>query len=164
MANLMPTDWRKTLDKLRDDVTHAVERWLPEREGSEPLGEGTGWCSPFAKSGGPRVDVEEREDEIRVTAELPGLRKKDFTVEIIGNRLMLRGEKKPAHGDGESEDQQGVYLLSECGYGPFARAITLPCEVDTEQAEGQYRNGVLRLRLPKPEQARTKRVHVDVKD
>ncbi len=157
MANLVPAEWRKTFDRMRDDLMQTVDRWLPE-SGHEPAGDGGAWPMTMMREGGPRVDLEEDENNIHVTAELPGLEKDDFSVEITGNRLMLRGEKKSER----EERKEGNYYYAECSYGSFARAIPLPCEVDTDHAEGNYKNGVLRLRLPKSEQAKARRVNVNV--
>lgn len=158
MANLAPAEWRKTFNRMRDDLMQTVDRWLPESRREPAATGGEAWPMSFVREGGPRVDVEEDENNIHVTAELPGMEKDDFSVEITGNRLMLRGEKKSQR----EERKEGNYYFAECSYGSFARAIPLPCEVDTGKAEGNYKNGVLKLRLPKSEEAKAKRVNVNV--
>jgi HSP20 family protein len=103
------------------------------------------------------IDLEETEDEVIVQAELPGLNKDDFTVEVSGNRLVLRGEKRH-----ETEEQRQGYYYAEHSYGTFARVIALPCEVDAGKAVATYRNGLLRITLPKTAQAKAKRLSVHV--
>ncbi|MFP4173058.1 MAG: Hsp20/alpha crystallin family protein [Candidatus Hydrogenedentota bacterium] len=158
MANLKPTEWRQRLGRLREDLANTVDQWLPERVRREEDTASPAWSEAFMTPGGPKVDVEETDNEIRVTAELPGMDKEDFSAEITGNRLMLRGEKKSSR----EEQREGAYYYAECSYGSFVRTIPLPCEVNSDEAEGEYKNGVLKLRLPKTEQAKAKRVNVTV--
>ena len=159
MASLKPTEWRQRLGQLRDDLANTFDQWLPERARSvEERESAAAWPESFMTQGGPKIDVEETHNEIRVTAELPGMNKEDFSAEITGNRLMLRGEKKSSRED----KKEGAYYYAECSYGSFVRTVALPCEVNTEEAEGEYKNGVLKLRLPKTEEAKAKRVNVQV--
>lgn len=158
MANLKPTEWRQRLGRLRDDLTNTFDQWLPERARSAEDMDSVAWPESFMTQGGPKLDVEETENDIRVTAELPGMDKEDFSAEITGNRLVLRGEKKSSR----EEQKEGAYYYAECSYGSFVRTVPLPCEVNTDEAEGEYKNGVLKLRLPKTEEAKAKHVNVEV--
>jgi HSP20 family protein len=110
-------------------------------------------------STGPGLDVAETDDKVVVTAELPGLDQEDIAVDVSGDRLVIRGEKKAA-----MEKKGREYYYAEQSYGAFARTVVLPCEVDADKALAKYKNGVLRLSLPKTEQARTRRVQVKVRD
>ncbi len=105
----------------------------------------------------PRVDVAETDKDIAVTAELPGLEQKDIEVRIADGLLTLTGEKKQS----SEEKKDGLYH-AECSYGTFSRSIALPAEVDEEKADASFKNGVLRIRLPKaePEQAKARRIEV----
>ena len=138
------------LENLKDDINDIVERgmslWRPPRK-QEPGKVGDYW---------PSIDLDETEDEIRVTAEIPGMDKEDFKVEITGDRLVIRGEKKSTH-----EERKKDYYYSECQYGSFCRSIPLPCEVDTERAEAKYRKGVLKLTLPKTESSKARRIKIE---
>ncbi len=158
MASLKPTEWRQRLGRLRDDLANTFDQWLPERARSAEDLNSEAWPESFMTQGGPKLDVEETENEIRVRAELPGMDKDDFSAEITGNRLVLRGEKKSSR----EERKEGAYYYAECSYGSFVRTVPLPGEVNTEEAEGEYKNGVLKLRLPKTEEAKSKRVNVQV--
>jgi len=158
MASLKPTEWRQRLGRLREDLANTVDQWLPERARATEEMESAPWPDSFMTQGGPKLDVEETEHDIRVRAELPGMNKEDFSAEITGNRLVLRGEKKCSR----EETKEGAYYYAECSYGSFVRTLPLPCEVNTDEAEGEYKNGVLKLRLPKTEEAKAKRVNVEV--
>jgi HSP20 family protein len=112
--------------------------------------------SPFQTwSFSPRVDVDETDTEVRVTAELPGLAEKDFEVQVTDQTLVLKGEKQE-----EREDRASGW--HERSYGRFERALPLPCEVDADRASAQFKHGVLRVRLPKSARARehTKRIPI----
>jgi HSP20 family protein len=95
----------------------------------------------------PNVEVIDRDKEVRVTAELPGLEEKDVEVQVEDNMLVLRGEKRT-----EVDDKERHY--SERYYGRFERRLALPAEVDDERANATFRNGVLTVTLPKTERAR----------
>ncbi len=105
----------------------------------------------------PRVDVEEDEKEIRVTAELPGMDAKDIDISIHRDVLTLRGEKSSEH-----EEKKGQYHRIERSYGSFERQIPLGVEVISVKVSAEYKNGVLIVTLPKPavEAARTRRIEV----
>jgi HSP20 family protein len=108
--------------------------------------EGAGW-RPF---GGfpevmPAIDLEETEKELIVTAELPGVSEKDIQVDLSGNLLTIKGEKKSEH---ESRTSDGHRL--ERRFGSFERSLRLPFEVKDEHVDAKFRNGVLTMRLPKP--------------
>ncbi len=157
MNTLVPISWKNSLDDLRSKILGTFDRWMPARtrdEGDEDHGF---WPGALALNGGPAIDIEETDDEIQVTAEVPGLSEKDLRVELDGQRLMLRGEKKSSR-----EEKRGAYSYSECSYGAFQRAIPLPCEVDADRVRATCKHGVLKLRLPKTESAKARRIHVQV--
>lgn len=105
----------------------------------------------------PRVNVEDREKEIAVTAELPGLEEKDVEVSLEPDSLTLKGEKKAEH-----EEKGKSYYRVERTYGAFHRTIELPCEVETDKAEATFKKGVLTVTLPKSvrSQRETKRLTI----
>ena len=95
----------------------------------------------------PRVDVEETDGEIRVTAELPGVDEKDLEVHVQDDVLTLKGEKHE-----EREDRGRGWR--ERSYGSFYRTIQLPGEVDADKVTAAYKKGILTIRLPKTATAR----------
>ncbi len=159
MPNMVPVTWRRSIGQLRDNITDAFERWLPRRSDADkgPLEGGT-WPTSLFTQAGPALDVTEDDDTIQVTAELPGLSEKDFTVELSGDRLVLRGEKKASR-----EEKKRNYHFAECSYGSFTRSVPLPCEVDRGKASAKYKQGVLAITLPKTETAKAKRVKINVR-
>jgi HSP20 family protein len=107
----------------------------------------------------PRIDVQETDDEVLVTAEMPGLEEKDFELNLTGDVLTLKGEKRHEH----EEKAEGAIHRIERGYGSFQRAISLPCEVVAEKASADYRRGVLTVKLPKAPSAKRSVHRIDVK-
>src|SRR4249920_2895819 len=99
----------------------------------------------------PAVDIYEKEGNIVLKAELPGIDPKDFDVRVENNILTLRGERRI-----EQEVQKESYQRVERSYGAFTRSFTLPTVVDTEKIEAEFKDGVLRMTLPKKEEAKPK--------
>ena len=92
----------------------------------------------------PHVDVTETEKEIKVSAEIPGVESKDIDVSVEDGMLTIKGEKKSER----EEKETGQYRM-ERSYGSFERAIELPAEVDESKVKAEFKQGVLRLTLPK---------------
>jgi HSP20 family protein len=103
----------------------------------------------------PPVDIYETDDAFVLKAELPGFSKDDVNIEMQGNRLILRGERKR-----ETEAKEEQYHRVERAYGRFERAFTLPPTVDAEKVQATFKDGVLGLRLPKSEAAKPKRIAI----
>ena len=153
MKDLVPVTWSSGFNDLRNRMMQAVDRWLPERATDDDRAMTAFWSN----LGGPAVDIEDRDNEVIVSAELPGLDKKDFDVEVEADRLILRGEKKAS-----KEKKEGNYFYSETSYGSFHRVIPLPAEVDRDKADATYKHGVLTVTLPKTEEAKGRRIAVKV--
>lgn len=111
---------------------------------------------PTAPGFAPRLEVVEQESEFLVTAELPGLEEKDFQLEVHGNVLTLRGEKRS-----ETSGEQKGRHFTERVYGEFRRAIELPVEVASDKASASFKNGVLTVTLPKAETAKVRYIPVN---
>jgi HSP20 family protein len=103
----------------------------------------------------PAVDLSEDEQGFTITAELAGFSKDDIQVELKDNRLTLKGERKR---DSDVREQQ--YHRVERAYGAFTRSIKLPAEVDAEKATAAFKEGVLKLTLPKAEEAKPKPISI----
>ena len=133
-------------------VLGSVERLLEEmdRQLRIPMGWQGGWW--------PKVDVLQRDKEIVVRADLPGVDPKDVEITVVSGQLVLRGSKQASYSSSE-----GGVLMSECYYGAFERMIPLPAEVDVSRAEATYRDGVLEVRLPLVSTKDHKPVKVKVK-
>jgi len=118
---------------------------------------GSRWPAESA-SFSPQLDVKETEKEIQVCAELPGIESKDLDLELTDDELTIRGEKRTER----ESDEKGRYW-SERSYGSFERTIPLPSEVDGDKAKSEFKNGVLRITLPKREGAKPRSRKIEVK-
>jgi len=97
-----------------------------------------------------RVDIAETDDEIEVTAELPGVPEKDIDVTLEDDVLRIRAEKKS-----EVEKGEKNWRVLERSYGAFERAIRVPAGIDPEKVNARFENGVLTVTLPKPPSAKS---------
>ena len=104
----------------------------------------------------PSIDILDRENEILVRAEVPGVKKEDLSIEVQGNQLFLSGR----HED-ESEQEQGNYLYRERRFGSFTRSIQLPEDVDGDKVKASCQDGILEITLPKAETAKRKKISVE---
>jgi HSP20 family protein len=103
----------------------------------------------------PPVDIYETDDALVFTADLPGVSKDDVSIEVHQNTLTLRGERTHA-----AEVNDDHYHRVERAYGPFQRSFVLPTMVDQEKVQATYRDGILKLRLPKLETAKPRRIAI----
>ena len=104
----------------------------------------------------PPVDIYENEGEIIIKVELPEVRKEDVEVNLDDRTLTIRGERKL-----ENEDRREGYHRVERVYGQFARSFTVPANVSREGLRAQYADGVLRVTLPKLEEAKPRQIAVE---
>jgi HSP20 family protein len=95
----------------------------------------------------PSVDVIEREKEIVVKAEVPGVQKEDVHVSLSGNLMTIKGETRR-----EEKEEKGDYYHCEISRGAFSRMVTLPADVDEKNAKAELRDGMLVVTVPKLEQ------------
>ena len=101
------------------------------------------------------ADVEEDDNTVTVRLEAPGMEAGDFDIAVQQNHLLVRGEKHA-----KREQTSGQYLITECAYGAFSRAVPLPVQVDEEKAKAKYKRGVLTVTLPKIETHQRRRIEV----
>jgi len=106
----------------------------------------------------PAVDLEENDDAFMITAELPGMDKKDIHITFENNVLSISGEKKA-----EKEMKEENFHRLERSYGKFQRSFELPGYVDREKIDADYKDGVLTITIPKAEEAKPKQIEVKVK-
>jgi HSP20 family protein len=103
----------------------------------------------------PPVDVFETDNEIVVKAELPGMDAKDIDIRIEDDKLLLKGERRFA-----KETRNENYHRVERSYGNFSRAFSLPAFVDEAQVRAEYKDGLLKVTLPKKEPAKSKEIKI----
>jgi len=144
------------------DEFREMERWMDEMMRRPLLAwrrppiwwrvptEAVGWV--------PSVEMYEKEDRFVVRAELPGMKKDEIDVSVVGNTLTISGERKA-----QSEVKDEDYYRCELCYGKFSRSIGLPAAVDAAKVDATYENGILEITLPKVEAAKPKRVSVKAK-
>ncbi len=105
----------------------------------------------------PAVDVYEKDNEVVVKAEIPGMSKDDIEVSLANSTLTISGEKKK-----EEEIKDQDYYRCERSFGSFSRSIELPAPVKTEDAKASFVNGVLEIHLPKTAETKRKLITVEV--
>ena len=150
----------------------AVVRWDPTRELDSLQGEmnrlfSNFFDTPAASKGGngggatrrwiPAMDLVETQDNFVLKADLPGMSESDVNVELENNVLTISGERKTEH----EEQHEGYYRL-ERATGSFSRALSLPEGIDADAVTAAFDNGVLTVRIPKPAQAKPRKVKIGV--
>lgn len=145
----------------------ALIRWEPVRElntiQSEMNRLFNSFFEPTSPSDGgtsarrwiPAMDLVESEDDFVLHADLPGLGEDDVKIEVEDNVLTLSGERKIEH-----EDRKDGYYRLERASGAFRRTLTLPEGVDPEAIKARFEDGVLEVRIPKPEQRKPRKVTI----
>jgi HSP20 family protein len=103
----------------------------------------------------PSMDVSETDKEIEITTELPGLEEKDIQLNVADDVLTVRGEKK-----NEREESKKDYHLVERSYGSFVRSVQLPTGVNAEGIKAVMSKGVLKVTVPKPAPAQSKKIDI----
>jgi HSP20 family protein len=128
----------------------AMQRFADEMDRLfDNFGLGRQW-GPLPAFGGargwdPDVDVYQKDDQLFIKADLPGLKKDEVSVEVNDDAVTIQGERKSSH----HEEREG-YFRSERSYGSFCRVIPLPQGAITEQAKAEFRDGVLHVTMPVP--------------
>jgi HSP20 family protein len=103
----------------------------------------------------PHVDLIERDEEFLVRAELPGVEKKDLTIDLSDDLLTIRGERRK-----EAKTEEGEVYRAEIARGTFSRSLRLPESVDFEKADAELKDGVLEVHLPKTHRTERRRIEV----
>ncbi|MFW5734788.1 MAG: Hsp20/alpha crystallin family protein [Oceanidesulfovibrio sp.] len=105
--------------------------------------------------GYPALDIAENEDQLTVTAEVPGMKPEDIDVTLERGVLTIKGEKKF-----EDERKGENHHRIERSYGAFQRVVQLPTEVDDEKVSANYKDGVLTLTMPKSQAAKKRKIEI----
>jgi HSP20 family protein len=105
---------------------------------------------------GPNVDVVENEDSFEIRAELPGVKLEDVKLSLDNNVLTISGEKKQ-----EVKADRDNVIRVERNYGHFERRFSLPSTVQSDQVRASFADGVLRIQLPKAEQAKARQIQIE---
>ncbi len=148
----------RELDRLQNEVNRLFEGYNSNADVPAPTRQNSGGgAALMARAWAPVVDIAETQNEVVLRAELPGLKQDDIDIELTGDTLTLRGERKF-----ENEERKDNFVRVERSYGRFQRSFTLGVPVQNDQVSATYRDGVLEIHLPKSEQTRPRKVQVSV--
>ncbi len=148
--SLIKYDPFRELRSLQDEMNRLFMTSVPRGFSEEEMASG-GWA--------PSVDIYESETEIVLEAELPGMARDEFEVSIENNVITLKGERKF-----ERKDDGDNYHRVERAYGAFTRSFSLPRSVVANETTADFKNGVLRVSLPKKEEAKARKIEVKGED
>lgn len=151
ITDLLPrrkTESKTPVKHSEADPFYAMQRDM-DRLFDELFGKGTGlrpfgWADESLDAFSLRINVVEGEKEISVSAELPGMDSRDVDIRYSNGVLTISGEKRQ-----EKEEKGKTYYRTERSYGSFTRSVQLPCEVDVDKVDATFKNGILRVSLPK---------------
>lgn len=124
--------------------------------GLTPRANGTGMGLSTAWS--PQVEVRQRGDHIVVRADLPGVKREDVQIDVENDMLTIRGERRE-----ERQDEREGFVRSERMYGHFSRTIPLPEGVDPDRCEATFKDGVLEIDIPAPEQSQRRGRRIEIR-
>lgn len=139
-----------------------LERWNPFEEFDRLHRQLLSWLDTWSPLSWPDVtttaftpvaDVEETDDAYLVELEVPGIKRDDLDIEVSGRRLSVRGERK-------EKERVGVLRRRERAVGRFSYELTLPSGIEEDEVEARLDDGVLTIRLPKPERERPRRIEI----
>jgi HSP20 family protein len=137
----------------------ALDRWSNLRDELNslfdmPFSSGFGRTSQLFTGWSPALDLYESGDHFVAVVELPGMRKEDIDISLHDGTLTISGERKRESNNGEAAQRTERYV------GTFRRSIALPTHVDAGKVSATYENGILKVTLPKAEEAKPKQIHV----
>jgi HSP20 family protein len=135
----------RTLSRLERDFEILMGEFFGRDENR-----GLGWLTSV-----PLANVTESAASIEVTVELPGMKPEEFTVELKNGELWISGERKT-----ETEEKGKIFHRLERSYGEFRRMIPLPTAVEPGKIEAEYKDGVLRITIPKTPEAKPRHIAV----
>jgi len=142
------TPWRP-FGELRSLRREMDRLWEDFFGGGELVSSETTWV--------PATDISETKDAIIVRTEVPGMDAKDIEINLTGDILTIKGEKKQ-----KTEEKDENFHRIETRYGAFSRAIRIPVSVEADKIQAKYEKGVLKITLPKKEEAKPKQIEVKV--
>lgn len=144
------TLWKdQQMKKMRKDIDHLIHRVWSDFGISQ---------FPEEIIGMPSIDLSETQDTVTVTADLPGMSPEDLNITLTEDRLTITGRKTE-----ESVDKGQFHHRIERRFGSFSRALRLPCKVQKEHVTATYKDGTLRIEMPKCTPDKPHKVKVEVK-
>lgn len=161
LDNWLPTLWNdgsdrrdpfQALRKQMDDVFNDWAAVVPRPTGT--LGN---------RHFQPSMDVSETDKDITIKAELPGVEQKDIDVALVGNQLTIKGEKR-TQAEKKTDEKGCTYHRLERTYGAFQRPMMAPFDIDPSRVDAKFKDGVLRVVLPKPAEVQKKTKRIEIKN
>jgi len=144
---LMRWSPNRSLFGMSDNISHPFDNFFYP---SLRHGDGS-----YRRDWRPVVDIFENEGNYVMTAEIPGVDKKDISIDVKDRILTLKGERSFDNGS-----NKGSYFRRERCHGEFERSFSLPMDVDSDKIDASFKDGVLRLEIPKPEDKKPKQITV----
>ena len=144
MATLVRWEPFREFASLQNEMSRLVNSWAGEGNGGDA-----------SRSWVPSVDVWETDNDVVYAFDLPGIPEEKVSVEVADGALTVTGERERTH-----ETKGDRFYRYERRFGSFARSIGLPQGVKEDAIKADYRNGVLEIRVPKPEQAKPRRIQI----
>jgi HSP20 family protein len=131
-------------------LPHELDRWMDEALGTRD------WFRTADRQWFPTADVSETADFLTLRLEVPGMATEDIKIGVENNKLTVRGEKKH-----ETKTEDETFYRSERSYGAFERAFSLPGHVNNEDVHAKLEDGVLTIRLPRREEAKSREIAIE---
>lgn len=141
--NVLRWDPFRELERLQSEINRAFETTTQQSTPSAP------------RSWSPSVDVLETEEAVTLHLELPGMKQEEIDIELSGETLTVRGERKRSH-----EEKSDHYVRIERSYGRFQRTFTLSTPIQNDKVSATYRDGILEVTLPKSEETKPRKIAV----
>jgi HSP20 family protein len=149
-----PSAWEgsafSALQRMADEMDRMFEDFGVGHRGPGPI-----WREPGAGAWAPDVEVFQRNNELTIRADLPGLKREEVSVDVTDDAVTIEGERKHE----QEEEREGLYR-SERSYGSFCRVIPLPQGAITDEAKATFKNGVLEITMPAPPASKGRRLEI----
>jgi HSP20 family protein len=139
----------RDLRKMHDEMDRLFSSLWPKTDARDEHA-GSAWT--------PAIDVYEEKEQYVVKAELPGVKKEDVSLSLMDDVLTIKGERRY-----EKEEKQEGFLRVESAYGTFQRALQLPQSVKGDAVTAEFKDGILRITLPKAESVKSREIKIDAK-
>lgn len=149
MKSLMKPQGTRSISNLRNEMDRIFNDLMPYRWSPEDSEMETGIWAPVA-------DLSETDDSYLIETELPGLNKKDINITYQDKMLTIEGERKK-----EKEEETNGYLRSERYFGTFKRSFVLPAAIREDKIKANFKEGVLKVTIPKAEKSKRKTVTIE---
>jgi HSP20 family protein len=153
MPNIVRYDPFEELTRLQRDMSRLFDESYrsPARSDSN----GSSGNAMTGRFWAPAVDVRDDENEVVVHAELPGVKQEDIDIEVTGDTLTIRGERKF-----EDTEKRKDYVRVERSYGSFQRSFTIGMPIENDKVNAEFKDGILTVHLPKSEKVKPKKIAV----